>query len=102
LQPEYKYYTRYPQKIKEHITSIYKLKVVSYKSNLLWKKYKLQIYFIKKGLIDYFVIIKYQKKKNKYTLDSGLLKEIKKMLFEKLEQDYKNIKYNLEKQVTIV
>jgi hypothetical protein len=30
------------------------------------------------------------------------LKETEKILFEKLEQDYKDVKYNLEEQVTIV
>jgi hypothetical protein len=30
------------------------------------------------------------------------LKETKKVLFEKLEQDYKDIKYDLEEQVIIV
>jgi hypothetical protein len=68
----------------------------------LWKKYKLQIYFIRKGLIDYFVVVEHQKKKDRHTLDSSLLKETKKILFEKLEQDYKDMKYDLEEQVTII
>jgi hypothetical protein len=102
LQPEYKYCTRYPQKIKEYVISIYKLKTISHKSSLLWKKCKFQIYFIKKGLIDYFIVIEYQKKKSRHILDSGLLKETKKILFKKLEQDYKDMKYNLEEQATIV
>jgi hypothetical protein len=35
LQPEYKYCTRHPQKIKEHVASIHKLKAASHKSSLL-------------------------------------------------------------------
>jgi hypothetical protein len=68
----------------------------------LWKKYKLQTYFTKKGLIDYFVVIERQKKKGRYILDSSLLKETKKVLFKKLEQDYKDIKYDLKEQAIIV
>jgi hypothetical protein len=36
------------------------------------------------------------------TNDSALLTQPKKELFEKLEKDYKNIKYNLEEQITII
>jgi hypothetical protein len=35
LQPEYEYYTRHPQKIREYVASIHKLKAVSHKSSLL-------------------------------------------------------------------
>jgi hypothetical protein len=35
LQPECEYCTCYPQKIREHVASIHKLKVVSHKSSLL-------------------------------------------------------------------
>jgi hypothetical protein len=102
LQPEYEYCTRHPQKIREHVVSIHKLKAVSHRSSPLWKKYKLQTYFTRKGLIDYFVVVERQKKKGKHILDSSLLKETKKVLFEKLEQDYKDMKCDLEEQATII
>jgi hypothetical protein len=55
-------------------------------------------------LIDYFVVINNKKKGGvlEQTSDSILLTQPEKELFEKLEKDYKNIKYDLEKQVTIV
>jgi hypothetical protein len=55
-------------------------------------------------LIDYFVVIDNKKKGRvpKQASDSTLLTQPKKELFEKLEKDYKNIKCDLEEQVTIV
>jgi hypothetical protein len=55
-------------------------------------------------LIDYFVIIDNKKKRGvpEQTNDSVLLTQPKKELFEKLEKDYKNIKYDLKEQATIV
>jgi hypothetical protein len=55
-------------------------------------------------LIDYFVIINNKKKEKvfKQTSDSVLLIQPKKELFEKLEKDYKNIKYNLKEQIIII
>ena len=71
--------------MREHVASIHKLKAASHKSSPLWKKCKLQTYFTGKGLIDYFVVVERQKKKGRHTLDSGSLKETKKVLIEKLE-----------------
>jgi hypothetical protein len=55
-------------------------------------------------LIDYFVVIDNKKKGRvlEQTNDSVLLIQPEKELFEKLEKDYKNIKYDLEEQATIV
>jgi Lhr-like helicase len=88
--------------MREHVASIHKLKAASHKSSPLWKKCKLQTYFTGKGLIDYFVVVERQKKKGRHTLDSGSLKETEKVLFEKLEQDYKDVKCDLKEQATIV
>ncbi len=102
LQLECDYCTRHPQKIREHVSSIHKLKAASHKTSPLWKKCKLQTYFTGKGLIDYFVVVERQKNKGRHTLDSGLLKEAEKVLFEKLEQDYKDVKCDLKEQATVV
>ena len=49
------------------------------------------------GRIDYFIIIDKENSGIKgIARDSILVIESKKELFEKLEKDYKNIKYNLE------
>jgi hypothetical protein len=55
-------------------------------------------------LIDYFVVINNKKKGRvlEQASDFALLIQPKKELFEKLEKDYKNIKYDLKKQVIII
>jgi hypothetical protein len=55
-------------------------------------------------LIDYFVVINNKKKRRipEQTNNSVLLIQPEKELFEKLEKDYKNIKYDLKEQIIIV
>jgi hypothetical protein len=55
-------------------------------------------------LIDYFVVIDNKKKRGvlEQASDSVLLTQPEKELFKKLEKDYKNIKYDLEEQATII
>lgn len=43
-----------------------------------------------------------QKKKGRHTQDSGLLKETEQVLFKKLEQDYEDVKGDIEEQAGTV
>jgi hypothetical protein len=77
---------------------------IEQKNGLLWKKCKLQTYFITGGRIDYFIVINSNKKEGFLVSSNNsiLLMQPEKELFEKLEQDYKDIKCDLEEQVTII
>jgi hypothetical protein len=62
------------------------------------------MYFTAKKRIDYFAVINNNKKKRflAFSNNSALLIQPEKELFKQLKKDYKNIKYNFKKQVTIV
>jgi hypothetical protein len=97
------YYTRHLPRIKEHVAS-HKVKDVEQRNGLLWRECKLQTYFTAGGRIDYFVVTYNNEKEgfSGFSNDSALLMEPEKELFEKLEKDYKDVKCDLEEQVTVV
>lgn len=70
----------------------------------MWRECKLQTYFTAGGRIDYFVVTYNNAKEgfSGFSNDSALLTEPEKELFEKLEKDYKDVKCDLEEQVTVV
>ena len=104
LQPECGYCTRHLPKIKKHIASAHKIKAKKHKFDPLWKGGKLQTYFTGHGRIDYFVVTDDKEKGgvSEQASDSVLLTRPEKELFEKLEKDYRDVKYDLEEQATIV
>jgi len=81
--------------MKKHIASAYKIKAKEYEVNPLWKEYKLQTYFIGHERIDYFIITDAKEKRGVFEQASNslLLIQSEKELFEKLEKDYKDVKY---------
>jgi hypothetical protein len=81
----------------------YKIKATVHKSYVLWRAVKLQIYFTAFGRIDYFVVVDEENSGVKGTARGSIpVTEPEKELFEKLEKDYKNMKCDLEEQVTVV
>ena len=82
--------------------TVYEIKVKEYKKSPLQKKYKLQTYFTKKGLINYFIIVESLSQSSKSKLDSTRLVETKEELFIKLEKDYSDIKVNIKEQASII
>ena len=63
----------------------------------------MQTYFTAKGLIDYFVVLDEEKGRVCRTAGGpNLLTEPEKELFAKLEQDYKDVKGDIEEQASIV
>ena len=54
------------------------------------------MYFIKKSLIEYFIIIESPNQSNKSKLNTVRLIKIKEELFIKLEKNYENIKGDIE------
>ncbi|KFZ04211.1 hypothetical protein V501_09223 [Pseudogymnoascus sp. VKM F-4519 (FW-2642)] len=88
--------------IREHV-AVHRTKAKEHKINPLWEVCMLQTYFVGKGRIDYFVVVDNIIEKKLITLDSAaLLKEEEKDLFIKLENDYQDVKGDIEKQATIV
>jgi hypothetical protein len=90
--------------MKKHIASAHKIKAKKHKFDPLWKGGKLQTYFTGHGRIDYFVVTDDKEKGgvSEQASDSVLLTRPEKELFEKLEKDYRDVKYDLEEQATIV
>jgi hypothetical protein len=56
----------------------------------------LRTYVTEKGQIDYFVVVK-KKGRSKDAQDPNQVTEAEKVLFEKLEEDYKRVKGDVEK-----
>lgn len=98
------YATRHPQKRREHCASAHKKKAIGHsEDNPLWEECMLQTYFTSPGRIDYFVVVDNKNDKKLIMLDSATpLKEEEKDLFIKLENDYQDVKGDIEKQATIV
>ena len=82
---------------------MYKIKAIVYKLYALWRAVKFQIYFTAFGRINYFVIVDEENGGIKGTARGSMpVIEPEKELFEKLEKDYKDVKCDLEEQVTVV
>ena len=92
----------YYLRIREYISTVYEIKVKEYEKSLLQKEYKLQTYFTRKGLIDYFIVIEGPSQSSRSKLDSTILIKTKKELFIKLEKDYEDTKGDIEEQASIV
>ncbi|KAG4427113.1 hypothetical protein IFR05_017404, partial [Cadophora sp. M221] len=101
--PHCTYYTRHLPRIKEHVAS-HKVKDAEQKNGSLWSECRLQTYFTAGGRIDYFVVRDSNKREGFLASgnDAALLTQPEKELFEKLEQDYKDVKCNLEEQAMVV
>jgi hypothetical protein len=103
LQPQCSYSTRLLPKMKKHWAACHKIKARSHESSQSWKECKLQMYFTAKGRINYFVVVDREKGRvSKQAGNSVPLTQPEKELFEKLEKNYKDMKCDLEEQVTIV
>ncbi|KFY96556.1 hypothetical protein V500_02410 [Pseudogymnoascus sp. VKM F-4518 (FW-2643)] len=103
LHAQCAYSTRHLPKMKEHVSSSYKVKAAEHKTRQLWKECTLQTYFVGKGRIDYFVVVDNKKEEKLNTRElSKPLKEEEKALFIKLEEDYQDVKGDIKEQASIV
>ena len=82
--------------------TIYEIKVKEYEKSLLQKECKLQTYFTRKGLIDYFIIVEATSQSSRSKLDSARLIKTKEELFIQLEKDYDDVKVDIKEQASIV
>jgi hypothetical protein len=87
--------------MKKHVASTHKIKAASYKESPLWKECQLQTYFTGKGQVDYFIVVE-KKGTSKRARDSGRVTEAEKVLFERLEEDYKGVRDDVEEQASTV
>lgn len=103
LQPECQYGTHHFREMRKHMPSVYRIKAAVHEKTALWKEVKLQTYFIGYGRIDYFVVTDNKEKEGISDQASDFIPLIQpeKKLFKKLDKDYKDMKYDLNKQVTI-
>lgn len=90
--------------MRKYIPSVYQIKATVHEKTALWKEVKLQTYFIGHRRIDYFIVIDDKKKRGVFeqAINLVLLTQSEKELFDRLEKDYKDVKYNLKEQATIV
>ena len=102
LQLECDFSMCYQLKIREYMPAIYEIKVKEYEKSPLQKEYKLQTYFTRKGLIDYFIIVESPSQSSRSKLDSTRLAETEEELFIKLEKDYSDVKVDIKEQASIV
>ncbi|PQE16365.1 telomere-associated recQ-like helicase protein [Rutstroemia sp. NJR-2017a BVV2] len=86
--------------------AVHQIKAAVHEETALWKEVKLQTYFTGHGRIDYFVVVdvddQEKEKALEPTRDSVPLTQPEKELFEKLEQDCKEMKCDLEEQAAVV
>ena len=94
------FYTIHLPRMRNHISSHEKRSAREHRSTPLWESCLLQTYFTNNALIIYFVILK-SVKTPKVTHPTVLTKP-ETELFVKLEKDYKDVKYDLDAQATIV
>jgi Orsellinic acid/F9775 biosynthesis cluster protein D len=94
--------TRRLAKIHDHMPK-HKRKASEHKTAALWEECTLQTYFTAKGRIDYFVVVDEDKGRVAGAGGGpGVLTGPETELFAKLEQDYKDVKGDLEEQASIV
>jgi hypothetical protein len=84
--------------------AVYKILAVGHKISPLWKEYKLQTYFTRKGLIDYFEVTNSSptERMSAAINSTTLLTESKRLCFEKASADYKTVKDEIAKEAGIV
>jgi hypothetical protein len=83
------FYTIHLPRIEHHMSS-YKRKAKEHKLSLLWEGCMLQTYFTANGRIDYFVVVKVNRKERILIegIGKALLTDLEKACFEELEKDY--------------
>ncbi|KFZ24597.1 hypothetical protein V502_00922, partial [Pseudogymnoascus sp. VKM F-4520 (FW-2644)] len=103
LHAQCSYCTQHLPKMKEHVSSTHKVKAAEHKTSPLWRECTLQTYFVGRGRVKYFVVVDNKKLGKLNTSElSTALKEEEKELFIKLEDDYQDVKGDIEKQAGIV
>jgi len=106
LQPECRYRTRHLHEVKKHMPSVHKISATEHKNGLLWRECKLQTYFTRKGLIDYFIVIDSGLTNRMPTAadsyNTPLLTESERACFEKIQMDYQGVKEEVARQAGIV
>ncbi|PQE31525.1 telomere-associated recq protein [Rutstroemia sp. NJR-2017a WRK4] len=106
LQPACQYSTRHFREMRKHMPAVHQIKAAAHETTALWKEVTLQTYFTGHGRIDYFVVVDVDGKDKEKGLepasDSVPLTQPEKELFEKLEQDCKEMKCDLEEQAAVV
>lgn len=103
LNPACSYSTCRLQMIQEHVAG-HGTKAKEHKINPLWEACMLQTYFVRKGRIDYFVVVDMINKENSITsfVLATLLKEEEKDLLAKLESNCHNVRGDIAEQAGIV
>jgi hypothetical protein len=101
------YYTRCLPEIKRHAFSTHQKQAKEHKEETpLWQDCTLQTYFIGKGRIDYFVVVRRRSSEQEGTSmqarSSALLTDMEKTCFAKLERDYQTVQGDIEEQANIV
>jgi hypothetical protein len=98
--PEAPFYTTRLPRMRDHIPSHDKRSAREHKSTPLWESCLLQTYFANNALVIYFAVLK-----GRETPDPGhstVLTKPEEDFFVKLEQDYKEVKGDIEEQASIV
>ncbi|KAG4427194.1 hypothetical protein IFR05_017323, partial [Cadophora sp. M221] len=94
------FYTIRLPRMRDHIPSHNKRSAREHKSTPLWEACLLQTYFANSALVIYFAVLKGAEAPD--PARSIVLTKPEKELFKKLEEDYNDVKCDLDEQATIV